>query len=296
MQVLVIGAAGLLGRALLYADQWVGDHITGAGPGDADIRDQDQVEQLFTKLRPDWTVLTAAYTDVDGCEKDPERAHQVNCAGAIHVARSAQESGSKLLFLSTDYVFDGCKNGPYEPEDAVAPLNVYGHSKAQAEDGIRRIIPEACILRTSWLFGATGRCFPNTILELAQTRKNLTVVADQTGCPTFNRDLAKIIAKLVRAGARGTIHATNAGQCNWYEFACETLRAAGVTGVSVSPVSSEDFPRPARRPGRSVLSGASLTAFSVHPRHWKEALGDYLRERSRAADGQELTPRGTTCD
>src|SRR5260370_23318042 len=189
MKVLVIGATGLLGKALI--EEWKGDDVTGVGSGDADIRRQAQVSSLLARWRPDWTVLAAAYTNVDGCEKDPVRAHQVNCAGAINVASVVRAAGSRLLFLSTDYVFDGSKEIPYEPDDPVCPMNVYGQSKAEAEKAVHSILPRCCILRTSWLFGANGRCFPNTILELAQSRDQLPVVADQTRCPTFKHDLAR---------------------------------------------------------------------------------------------------------
>src|SRR5260370_24288356 len=151
MRVLVIGATGLLGKVLLQ--QWDRDNeeAAGAGSRDAAWGDPAQLRLLFERCRPEWTILAAAYTDVDGCEKDPERAHQVNCVGAMNVARVARESRSKLLFLSTDYVFDGKKNAPYEPGDALGPLNVYGRSKAEAEKGIREILPDCCIVRTSWI-------------------------------------------------------------------------------------------------------------------------------------------------
>jgi dTDP-4-dehydrorhamnose reductase len=278
MRVLVIGATGLLGRVLL--EQWQGEEVTGAGSQDADLRDPAQVKGLLERCRPEWTVLAAAYADVDGCEKDPERAHQVNCVGAMNVARAAREVRSKVLFLSTDYVFDGRKNAAYEPGDAVNPLNIYGRSKAEAEKGIREIMPDCCIVRTSWLFGVQGKCFPNTILELAKTRDHLNVVADQTGCPTFNRDLVGAIIKLARANAHGTVHVTNRGACSWYEFAGEILRASG-RNVTVSPARTEDVPRPATRPKYSVLSGASLERFGVSMRPWQEALSDYCAERER---------------
>ncbi|HMF91678.1 MAG TPA: dTDP-4-dehydrorhamnose reductase [Candidatus Angelobacter sp.] len=277
MRVLVIGATGLLGKVLL--EQWDGDELTGAGSRDADVRHPEELKRLFARCRPEWTVLAAAYTDVDGCEKDPERAHQVNSIGAVNVAREARETQSKLLFLSTDYVFDGKKNTPYEPEDAIDPLNVYGRSKAEAEKQICAIVPDCCIVRTSWLFGVHGRCFPNTILELAQTRNHLNVVADQTGCPTFNRDLAGAIIQLVRANAQGIVYVTNRGACSWYEFACEILGAAGRSDVTVSSSRTEDVPRPATRPKYSVLSGAGLEKFGLRMRPWQEALRDYCAER-----------------
>jgi dTDP-4-dehydrorhamnose reductase len=289
MRVLVIGATGLLGRVLLQ--EWDEDNVTGVGSRDVDIKDESQLRPLFEQYRPEWTVLAAAYTDVDGCEKDSGRAQQVNCAGAINVARAARDARSKLLFVSTDYVFDGTKNTPYEPEDAVSPINVYGRSKADAEKGVREILPGCCILRTSWLFGAVGRCFPNTILELARSQKKLRVVADQIGCPTFNRDLARVIVQLVRANARGTIHASNAGECTWCDFARELLRAGGFAEVALEAVRTEDVPRPARRPRYSVLSNASLERYEIRMRPWRETLGDYFADRLRtSSDRQQRAP------
>ncbi len=292
MRVLVIGATGLLGRVILETSDDL--QITGASSQDADIRNPDQLNQLFARRRPEWTVLAAAYTDVDGCEKNPEFSHDVNYRGALNVARAAAAAGSKLLFISTDYVFDGTSNRPYEPGDAMCPMNVYGHSKAQAEEGIPQILPDACILRTSWLFGATGNCFPNKILEIAQGRRSIQVVADQVGCPTYNRDLSHIIVRLMKGGARGTLHATNSNSCSWYEFAQAILSAAGKTEVAVTPVRTEDFPRPARRPKYSILSKAGLEAFGIHPRPWQETLKDYLRDRDLAlAETQHLTRGGS---
>lgn len=293
MRVLVIGATGLLGKALL--EEWDGDSITGVGSREVDIRDHSQLSQLFDRCQPEWTILAAAYTDVDGCEKDPVRAHQVNCAGAMNVARAARDARSKLLFVSTDYVFDGSKSTPYEPEDAVGPINVYGCSKAEAEKGIREILPSCCILRTSWLFGAVGRCFPNTILELARGQKKLRVVADQIGCPTFNRDLARVIVQLVRANAHGTIHASNAGESSWCDFARELVRAAGFEDVAVEAVRTEDVPRPARRPKYSVLSTASLEHYGIRMRPWQATLGDYFADRLRTSSvRQPMAPETAT--
>ncbi|HVS88629.1 MAG TPA: dTDP-4-dehydrorhamnose reductase [Candidatus Acidoferrum sp.] len=290
MRVLVIGVTGLLGKVLL--EEWDGDTITGVGSREVDIRDHSQLSQLFGRCRPEWTILLAAYTDVDGCERDPKRAHEVNCGGAMNVARAARDARSKLLFVSTDYVFDGSKDTPYEPQDAVCPINAYGRSKAEAEKGIREILPSCCILRTSWLFGAVGRCFPNTILELARNQKKLRVVADQIGSPTFSRDLARAIVKLVQADARGTVHASNAGECSWCDFARELVRAAGFEDVSVEAVRTEDVPRPARRPSYSVLSNTSLERYAFHMRPWQETLGDYFADRLRASNvPQQAAPK-----
>src|SRR6266852_711092 len=292
MRVLVIGATGLLGRVLLQ--EWDENNLTGVGSRDVDVQDESQLRPLFERCHPEWTILAAAYTDVDGCEKDPERAHQVNCAGAMNVARAARDARSKLLFVSTDYVFDGAKSTPYDPEDAFCPINVYGRSKADAEKGILEILPSCCILRTSWLFGAVGRCFPNTILELARKQTALRVVADQVGRTTYNRDLARTIIKLVREDAHGIVHASNEGDCSWCDFARELLRAAALANVTLEAVRTEDVPRPAPRPKYSALSNASLERLGFHMRPWPQTLADYFADRLRTSNAsQEIAPETT---
>ncbi len=274
MRVLITGAGGLLGRALV--EVWGSDEIVPATSKDADIRDNNQVRRLLTSCRPDWTVHTAAYTDVDGCEKNPELTQQVNYCGAINIARATAELGSRLLLISSDYVFDGEKRSPYEVDDPVRPLNAYGRSKADAERGVREVLPGCCILRTSWLFGAEGRCFPKTILLLAKDRKTLPVVSDQRGSPTFNRDLAQVIVRLVRTNATGTIHAANAGDCSWFEFANEIVNTAGLADITILPISTQELKRPAPRPLYSVLSCTGLVQYGISMRTWQEALKAHL--------------------
>jgi dTDP-4-dehydrorhamnose reductase len=289
VRVLVIGATGLLGKVLL--EEWDEDTLTGVGSRDVDIRNPSQLSSLFKRCRPEWTVLAAAFTDVDGCEKDSKRAQEVNFTGAMNVARAARDAPAKLLFVSTDYVFDGSKKTLYEPEDPVNPLNVYGRSKADAEKGIREILPACCIVRTSWLFGAVGRCFPNTILALARKQSALRVVADQIGHPTYNRDLARTIVKLVRKDAHGIVHASNEGDCSWCDFARELLRAAPLANVTVEAVRTEDVPRPAPRPKYSALSNASLERFGIRMRPWRETLVDYFADRLKTSNAsQQIAP------
>jgi dTDP-4-dehydrorhamnose reductase len=280
MRVLIIGATGLLGKVLV--EEWTGDEVAGVGSRDVDIRERLPLQRVFAQTRPEWTVLAAAYTDVDGCEESPDLAMQVNCVGALNVALAARDAASRLLFLSTDYVFDGAKSAPYETGDAVNPLNVYGRSKAEAEKGIREILPHCCILRTSWLFGALGRCFPNSILHAAESRKRLAVVADQTGSPTHNRDLARIIMQLVHTDAQGILHASNTGACTWHEFACEVIQAAGLGEVSVEAIHTDDLPRQAQRPKYSVLSVESLKQYGLRVRPWRATLPDYFSDREAA--------------
>jgi dTDP-4-dehydrorhamnose reductase len=276
MRVTIFGASGLLGQDLMR--EWRGDVVTGLGSRDADIRDGKRVEMLVQEQRPDWIVLAAAYADVDGCERDPELAFAVNRDGALNVARAAKMAGARLLFLSSDYVFDGRKTAPYEINDARNPQSVYGRSKTEAEIRLLELLPSCCIVRTSWLFGLGGKCFPDTILKLAASRLALDVVNDQRGCPAYAVDLARAIIELCRKNAEGIVHVTNTGDCTWFEFAEEIVRGAGLN-TAVRPVSSVVMARPAPRPAYSVLSPASLQAFGHSMPFWGDALRRYLEDR-----------------
>ncbi len=281
MRITIFGASGLLGKALMR--EWKEDQVTGLGSKDADIRDPRQVENAVEETHPDWIVLAAAYTDVDGCETNRELAFAVNRDGAAHVARAAEEHGSRLLCLSTDYVFDGNKTIPYEVDDPRAPQSIYGRSKAEAEVQVEQILPGSCIVRTSWLFGAGGKCFPDTILKLASTRAQIDVVNDQLGSPTYAIDLARAIIQLCRKGAKGVVHVTNRGQCTWFDFARAIVSAAGLKTI-IHPTTSEKFPRPAKRPKYSVLSASSLGQYGISMPDWQDALRRYLIERSSAGN------------
>jgi len=276
MRVLIIGANGMLGRDILR--QWPNDEILAADVQDADIRDLEQVHKLIARSRPDWVILTAAYTDVDGAEKNPELAHAVNGTGTENVARAAREFGARLFYISTDYVFDGTASRPYEISDPIHPLNVYGASKAAGEAAVQKYADQWCIGRTAWLFGALGASFPEKILQASTTRTELKVVADQVGSPTFTRDLASAIFTLVHIDARGIFHITNSGSCSWLEFAAEVLRQAGRDSVHVLPSTTAEAGRLAQRPLFSILSPVSLNARGIHVRNWKDAVAVYLED------------------
>ena len=276
MRVTLFGASGLLGQEL--ARELKTEQLTALSSKDADLRDRSRVEHVIRDSRPDWIILSAAYTDVDGCESNRDRAFAINCEGAIHVAQAARDVGSRLLFPSTDYVFDGAGTAPYQVSDPRKPINVYGESKARAEERLLQILPDVCIARTSWLFGHGGKCFPATILKLAATRPEISVVDDQRGSPTFTRDLAASLVKLCRKSARGIVHVTNSGNCTWYDFAKEIVRVAGLPTV-VKAVTTAEFPRAARRPAYSVLSPASLEAYGIQMPHWQDATRRYLADR-----------------
>ncbi|HEY4843668.1 MAG TPA: dTDP-4-dehydrorhamnose reductase [Terriglobales bacterium] len=273
MRVTLFGASGLLGRELV--EELKTEQLTALSSKDADLRDRARVRSAIRDSRPDCTILSAAYTDVDGCESNRDLAFAVNCEGAVNVADAAREAGSRLIFLSTDYVFDGTKRSPYETSDPRNPTSVYGESKARAEERLLEILPDVCIARTSWLFGHGGKCFPATILKLAATHPEISVVNDQRGSPTFTRDLASALAELCRASATGIVHVTDSGNCTWYDFASEIVRASGLP-TKVKPVTTAEFPRPARRPAFSVLSPDSLHAYNIHMPEWQDAFWRYL--------------------
>jgi dTDP-4-dehydrorhamnose reductase len=280
MRILLMGAKGMLGSDILR--DWKSEEVIPADSGEADIRELQQVRALVDKTRPEWIVLTAAYTDVDGSEQNRDLAFAVNASGAENVARAASEFRARLFFVSTDYVFDGNSSRAYEPDDPINPVNVYGASKAAGEKAVRKFATGWCIGRTSWMFGAHGASFPEKILRASESKPELAIVSDQVGSPTFTRDLAAAILKLLRRRAEGTVHVTNSGSCSWFEFAREVLRQAGRAAVGVRPVSSTEFPRPAKRPSYSILSPASLNRYGITMRNWKEAVALYLNDLREA--------------
>ena len=275
MRVTLFGASGLLGQDLVRALE--GAELTAPSQDDADLRDSRRIGEIVADSKPEWILLTAAYTDVDGCESRRDLALSVNCEGAVNVAHAARQHGARLMFISTDYVFDGTRSTPYETSDARHPTSVYGETKARAEARLLDIVPDVCIVRTSWLFGRGGKCFPETMLKLAATKPGIHVVNDQRGSPTYTRDLAAALVELCRKQARGIVHATNAGDCTWFEFAREIVQRAGLA-AEVKPIDTAGFPRPARRPAYSVLSPESLHAYGIRMPDWRDALGRYLAE------------------
>jgi dTDP-4-dehydrorhamnose reductase len=268
----------MLGTDLL--DEWPSDELIPADSAEADLRDRSQVEKLILSVRPESIILTAAYTDVDGCEQNPELAFAVNAYGVENVARAAQLIAARVFLVSTDYVFDGKGTRPYETTDPIAPLNVYGASKAAGETALSKSEAAWCIGRTSWLFGVHGPSFPEKILRAAETRPEISVVNDQVGSPTYTRDLARAIRDLVLRDARGIVHITNEGICSWFDFAREILAQSGRDSIPVLPISTDQAARPARRPNYSVLSPASLHAFGIRTRPWQEALRSFFKEKT----------------
>jgi len=255
VRILITGAGGQLGHDLVAAFH---EHeIVALTRAQLDVADRDQVLQAAGLVEPDAVVHAGAWTDVDGCELDADRAYQVNSLGTRHIVEGARMVGARVCYVSTDYVFDGTASSPYREWDDPNPRSVYGRSKLGGE---RELDPGSTLVRTSWVCGLNGRNFVKTVLRLADERDELTVVDDQHGCPTFTPDLAEMIRRLVVARLPGTFHVTNQGSTSWFGFAREILAAAGLDPGRVRPIPTAglDPPRPAPRPANSVLDNAGL--------------------------------------
>lgn len=276
MKVLVLGAGGMLGKDLVPILSVKGQ-VWARDIDDFDITDPKRVQREVEALQPQVLVNAAAYTDVDGCESRKELAFAVNAEGARNVARACAAIGGRMIHLSTDYVFDGSSRIPYGEENLPNPRNVYGSSKLQGERYIQEILENHLIIRTEWLYGRHGKNFVDTIVRHAGQQKELRVVDDQRGSPTFTRDLSFALERLIGIEARGILHVTNSGSCTWFEFARQILREKGYDHVQVIPISSEELSRPARRPASSVMDCQryeKLTGRKMRP--WKEAIKEYL--------------------
>jgi dTDP-4-dehydrorhamnose reductase len=282
MRLLVTGAAGMLGQDLVSAGGAAGHEVTALARGELDIVDAGAVERAVGAAAPDVVVNCAAWTDVDGAESSRQQALAVNGAGAGNVAAAAAAIGAWVIQISTDYVFDGSKRDPYVESDPVGPLSQYGSSKLAGEREVADRSPQRhTIVRTSWLFGAAGQCFPATILRVASEREELTVVDDQRGCPTFTRHLARGLVAIADARPPGVLHLAGAGACTWYELAREIVASADLR-CEVKPGRTADLARPAPRPANSVLVSERGAAAPRLP-DWREGLAEYLAAKVGAA-------------
>ena len=285
MRVVIVGARGMLGTDLMRAFSDRGE-LTGLDIEELDITDEARCRACIGELSPDVVINAAAMTRVDDCESHVEEAFRVNALGAGNVAAAASDSGARLVHYSTDYIFDGRKQGPYVEDDPPSPLGVYGRSKLQGEELVRTRCEEHLIIRTAWLFGCSGPNFIRTILTAARNGRQLRVVNDQFGSPTYTVDLADQSMRLVEAGVRGTYHVTNRGSCTWYELARFALDCAAMGAVNVEPVTTAEYPRPAPRPANSVLANARLLNEGFPAlRHWTEAVREYIRRTAEHEEG-----------
>jgi dTDP-4-dehydrorhamnose reductase len=279
MKLLVTGARGMLGTEVCDVLSRAHD-VRGVDIADFDISDWAATAAAIADACPEMVIHCAARTDVDGCERDPRLAFAHNARGTWNVAAACAQAGAVVVYISTDFVFDGEKREPYTEFDQPNPLSVYGASKLAGEQAVRSLVPRHYILRTAWLFGKHGRSFVRTILEAAKERDELRVVADQFGSPTYARDLAKAISDLIVSGLAvpGTYHLVNARVCSWAELAAEALRLAG-SKARVAPILASEWPSPTRRPANSALSSRWLELQGLPAlRPWQEALAQFVRE------------------
>ena len=273
MKICLTGAGGMLGHAIEKV--FTGADVIGLPHSLLDVTERDSTIKKIKESSPDFLIHAAAFTNVDRCESEPEKAYLVNGIGARNVTMACEEINCPILYVSTDYVFDGAKGAPYDEWDVTNPLNVYGRSKLMGEQFVSSLTNRFYIVRTSWLYGPHGNNFVDTILRLLSGKDDLKVVDDQFGSPTYTFDLADKIRELLGKGY-GTYHVTNSGSCSWHDFAVTIATQTGIR-KTVTPVASKEFKRPAKRPAYSVLGNTFLKLEGVRePRHWKEALQEYL--------------------
>lgn len=277
--LLVIGAKGMLGRDLMgiLHSSFPNNEVIGWDIEEIDIQKEEDTVTKIEKLQPDIVIHIAAYTDVDGCESNEEKASAVNAEGTKHVALAALRCQAKMVYLSTDYVFDGNKREPYLESDSPHPLNVYGRSKLKGEQYVQELVKGPLIIRTQWLYGKFGKNFVASILQQGREKRVLSIVNDQIGSPTYTVDLAKAISVLIQFEAQGIFHVANSDLCTWYTFGQAILKLSGMDKVRIIPISSKELGRPAARPSYSVFNCQKLkkeTGLALRP--WPEALKDYL--------------------
>jgi dTDP-4-dehydrorhamnose reductase len=283
-RILIIGAKGMLGRDLVnvlsstfHKNNRLGWEISAWDIDEIDIRDEKSTVAKIEHLRPGIIINVAGYTDVDGCELNEEKAFAVNAEGMKHVALGALRCRSKVVYLSTDYIFDGEKKEPYLENDPPNPLNVYGRSKWKGEQYVQQLVEDVLIIRTQWLYGKYGKNFVASILNQARDKRVLSIVNDQIGSPTYTVDLSEAISILLQGDARGVFHVSNKDLCSWYTFGQTILKLIGMDRVKVVPITSKELIRPASRPLYTALNCQKLkqvTGMAMRP--WSEALKDFL--------------------
>ncbi len=280
MKVAVTGSKGQLGRAMVQ--ELSSRHkVIGLSRPELDLTSLESVRRAFRLADADLVVHCAAYTDVDGCELNPELAYRINALGTRFVALACREVGSALVYISTNCVFDGTQTRPYLEFDEPRPISVYGRTKLAGEREVQSILPSNYIVRTSWLFGLGGNNFPYKIYRAAQHSSSLDLVTDEIASPTYARDLARAVGALIETAAFGVYHLTNAGECSRFEFAAEVLRLLGLSAVRLRPIRLADYSRPSRPPPYSTLANTAASALGIDLRPWREALAAYLAEDHR---------------
>lgn len=276
MKVFVTGVKGQLGYDVVNELEKRGIKAVGVDVEEMDITDAEAVSRVITQVQPDAVVHCAAYTAVDAAEDNEEVCRKVNADGTRNIARVCKELDCKMIYISTDYVFDGQGERPWNPDDERHPLNVYGQTKYEGELAVQELLEKYFIVRIAWVFGVNGKNFVKTMLRLAETNSRISVVNDQYGSPTYTYDLARLLVDMVLTEKYGIYHATNEGICTWYDFACEIFRQADVK-IEVVPVSASEYKAKAKRPENSRMNKEKLTekGFERLPA-WQDALRRYL--------------------
>lgn len=272
MKVLVTGANGQLGYDVVEVLKLRNIECCGTTRNDFDLCDFTKAEKFITAFYPDVIIHCAAYTAVDKAEDEKELCRAVNAVGTENIAKICKKINAKMLYISTDYVFDGIKKGFYEVDDMPNPINVYGKTKLEGERAVQEILDKYFIVRISWVFGKHGNNFVKTMLRLSKERKEISVVSDQVGSPTYTVDLAQLLVDMVQTDKYGIYHATNEGECSWAEFAEEIFKVAGMN-VNVKHITSNEYPTKANRPQNSRMDKKCLTnnGFRKLPK-WEESL------------------------
>lgn len=289
LKVVVTGAKGQLGMDLMSILQNQDKYeVYGFGKQDLDITNAEQVRKTMEQINPDIIIHAAAYTNVDLAEKEPQLAFQINGLGTQNIAMAASNQKSKLIYISTDYVFSGNTLCPYTELDTPDPIGVYGKTKLAGEEFVRAHHDRFFIIRTSWIYGKYGNNFVKSMLRLAHEKKKISVVNDQVGCPTYTLDLINSILAIMETDKYGIYHISNSGICSWYEFARAIFEEARLS-VDLTPCQTIDFPRLAHRPKYSVLNHTSIetNGFSKM-RHWREALNIFMQSKSNRYEDSKM--------
>jgi dTDP-4-dehydrorhamnose reductase len=278
MKFIVTGVLGQLGYDLVKQLSGQNHEVIGIDREELDITDEAAVHAFIEEAKPDAILHCAAFTNVDAAEENKDAAYAVNALGPKYLAQAASKVGAKMVYVSTDYVFNGTATDPYEVEQPTDPLGVYGETKLAGEEFVKQYLDKYFIVRTAWVYGINGHNFVKTMLRLGSERDEVGVVHDQIGSPTYTVDLAAFMIELVQSDKYGIYHATNEGVCSWYDFAVEIFKQAGLN-VKVNPLTSDQFPRPAARPSYSVLSKKKIAEQGFSPlQDWKNALTQYMQE------------------
>ena len=281
LKIALIGSTGMLGIDVNSALKGVNFLIKNYNSKNLDIADAQAVNGVMSSFKPDYIINCAAYTNVDEAETEKEKADAVNNIGVQNLADVALNTGSRIIHISTDYVFNGSKKTPYTEDDAPDPINEYGLSKLRGEEALKKSGASYIILRTSWLYGKNGKNFVNTILKAADSQKKIEVVDDQFGSPTYTKDVAYAISEIIiKDNSKNEIyHLTNEGYTSWYKFALEIVSVFKRTNCEIVPVVSDKFVRPAKRPVYSVLNNSKIKEdYNIELRQWKDALKKYCND------------------